>query len=137
MARPAGLEETMKKTLIKILLILLVAGLLLLPGCKKNRFDLRGTWVFTTTLVGQTFEEVYTFQGVIESGNVLWEGQVLGTYSLSGEVFSFSLEYYDQDDDYTVEMYNGSFDHSDAISGDLIFSVEGYQTVAGSFRADR
>jgi len=128
----------MKKTLMILMIAVTLTGLLLHTGCKKsNRYDIVGTWEFTSTLIGQSYTEIYTFSGDNRGGNVLYEGQALGTYSVTGSVFSCTLEYYDIDDDYTVEVYNGSFDHDDAMSGNFTYSVEGYQTVNGTFFADR
>jgi len=107
-----------------------------MPGCKKAN-DIIGTWFVTTSLLGDTFTETYDFVGNKSSGEVLWEGQSLGTYSVFGDNVSFTLEYYDADDDYTVEVYNGSFDGVDFMSGTFTYTVEGYPSASGTWFGER
>ncbi|MCP5102593.1 MAG: hypothetical protein GY950_04400 [bacterium] len=128
----------MKKTILIILAVLLTAGLLLNTGCKKkHRFDITGGWFITVTIDGQSFEETYEFVGNEEYGAVYWEGQELGSYSVTDDLVDFTLSYYDVDDDYTTEVYQGSFDSDYQMSGTGTFSVEGYETVTGIWLAVR
>lgn len=117
--------------------LIVILGLMILPGCKKFRFNIPGTWVFTNTLLGQTYEEVYTFVGDSRSGEVFYQDVSLGFYSVSGSNVSFTLEYYDEDDDYTVEVYNGGFEEAHVMYGVFSVSIEGYETVTGSWVAER
>jgi len=123
----------MKKSLLIIAIFLVLAGMLVNTGCKSNKLDLSGVWFIETILEGNTFSESYTFAGDDRGGDVLFQGQVLGTYSASGDSISFTLEYFDQDDDYTVEVYQGSMDTDDQMSGNFTYSVEGFATLSGTF----
>jgi hypothetical protein len=128
----------MKKVFIILAVVVLLAGILADTGCKKKvDFNIRGTWNFTVTLLGDDFDYVYDFSGDSRSGDVLWEGLTLGTYSVSGDMVDITLEYYDQDDDYTVEVYRGYFDSDNQMSGNMTITVEGYQSVSGSWIALR
>lgn len=126
----------MKIRLFITSIIIIALALMSLPGCKKAN-DITGTWFITTTLQGETITETYTFAGNRNSGDVLWEGQALGTYSVLGDNVSFTLEYYDADDDYTVEVYNGFFDGVDFMSGTFTFTVEGYPSAFGDWFGER
>lgn len=128
----------MKKVLTILAVVVLLAVLLADTGCKKkNDFDIRGTWYFTITLLGDNYDYVYDFSGDKGSGEVLWEGMELGSYSVSGDVVYITMEYYDQDDDYTVEVYRGYVDSDSQMSGSMTITVEGYQSVSGSWIAVR
>jgi len=128
----------MKKTIFMLAAVLVLAGLLTDTGCKKkDKFDITGVWYVTITLLGDDFDETYTFVGDDRGGEVLWEGQSLGTYSASDGYVDFTLEYYDQDDDYTVEVYRGSFDTDRMMSGNVTITIEGYQSVTGTWVAVR
>ncbi|UCH93422.1 MAG: hypothetical protein JSV88_24535 [Candidatus Aminicenantes bacterium] len=126
----------MKKLLFIMLVIITALALLTLPGCKKAN-NITGTWFITTMLLGETFTDTYTFAGNKNSGEVLWQGQALGTYSVMGNNVSFTLEYLDADDDYTVEVYSGFFDHYDYMSGTFTYTVEGYPSASGTWFAER
>jgi hypothetical protein len=126
----------MKKRLLIMSVIITVLALMTLPGCKKAN-DITGTWFITTSLLGEIFTDTYTFTGNRNSGDVLWEGQALGTYSVFGDNVSFTLEYYDADNDYTVEVYNGFFDGRDFMSGSFTFTVEGYPSATGTWFGER
>jgi len=128
----------MKKTIFMLAAVLVLAGLLTDTGCKKkDKFDITGVWYVTITLLGDDFDETYTFVGDDRGGEVLWEGQSLGIYSASDGYVDFTLEYYDQDDDYTVEVYRGSFDTDRMMSGNVTITIEGYQSVSGTWIAVR
>lgn len=128
----------MKKIILILAAVLVLAGLLANTGCKKkDRFDITGVWYFTITLLGEDFDETYTFVGDDRGGDVLWEGQALGTYSASDGYVNFTLEYLDQDDDYTVEVYSGSFDTDTIMSGNVVITIEGYESVSGTWIAVR
>jgi len=128
----------MKKTIFMLAAVLVLAGLLTDTACKKkDKFHITGVWYVTITLLGDDFDETYTFVGDDRGGEVLWEGQSLGTYSASDGYVDFTLEYYDQDDDYTVEVYRGSFDTDTMMSGNVTITIEGYQSVTGTWVAVR
>jgi hypothetical protein len=126
----------MKKRFFFMYIIIIVLALATLPGCKKAH-DITGTWFITTTLLGETFDETYTFVGNRSSGEVLWENQALGTYSVYGDNVSFTLEYYDADNDYTVEVYNGYFEERDYMSGSFTYTVEGFPSASGTWFGER
>ena len=126
----------MKIRLFITCIVIIVLALMTLPGCKKAN-DITGIWFITTTLLGETFTDTYTFVGNRNSGDVLWEGQALGTYSVLGDNVSFTLEYLDADDDYTVEVYNGIFDGSDFMNGTFTYTVEGYASESGDWFGER
>ncbi len=128
----------MKNKLMILVLVIMLAGLVVNTGCKKsNKFDITGYWIVESTLEGMVFSEGYTFTGDKSGGDILYNGQQLGTYSVSGDTINFTLEYYDQDDDYTVEVYTGTVDGDDQFSGNFSYSVEGYQTLTGIYVATR
>jgi hypothetical protein len=126
----------MKIRLFITLIVIIVLALMTLPGCKKAN-DITGTWFITITLLDETFTDTYTFVGNRNSGDVIWEGQALGTYSVVGDNVSFTLAYYDDEDDYTVEVYNGFFDGIDFMSGTFTFTVEGYPSAFGDWFGER
>ena len=126
----------MKKRFFFIFIIIIALALMTLPGCEKAN-DITGTWFITTSLLGGTFTETYTFVGNKSSGEVLWENQALGTYSVFGDNVSFTLEYYDEDDDYTVEVYNGFFDERDFMTGTFTYTVEGFPSASGTWFGER
>ncbi len=128
----------MKKIPIILVGTLVVAGLLFNTGCKKKaKFDITGTWVFTITLADESFDETYTFAGDKRSGNVYWEDQSLGTYLVTGELVDFTLEYTRTDGGYVVEVYWGSFDMENQMSGSITISVSGIGSVNGTWIAHR
>lgn len=127
----------MKKTIVILAAVLVLAGLLLNTGCRKDRLDITGVWYFTITIYGESFDETYTFVGDDRTGEVIWQDISLGTYSVSGDFVNFTLEYYDIDDDYTVEVYRGSFDFDDQISGSVTITIEGYEPATGTWLAVR
>lgn len=126
----------MKIRLFITLIVIIVLALMTLPGCKKAN-DITGAWFITITLLDETFTDTYTFVGNRNSGDVIWEGQALGTYSVVGDNVSFTLAYYDDEDDYTVEVYNGFFDGIDFMSGTFTFTVEGYPSAFGDWFGER
>lgn len=126
----------MKKRLLIMSVIITVLALMTLTGC-KNANDITGPWFITTSLLGEIFTDTYTFAGNRNSGDVLWEGQALGTYSVFGDNVSFTIEYYDDDNDYTVEVYNGFFDGRDFMSGSFTYTVEGYPSASGTWFGER
>ena len=124
----------MKK--IRILLLVLMAAALLLTltstGCKKKGVDdITGTWFFTITIDDFVLDETYEFVGTDASGEVYWEGQALGTYSAFGDHISFTLEYIDPDDEYTVEVYNGTIFSEDTMSGSVTITYEISGSISG------
>ena len=125
----------MKKCITVLIISFLALAMLVNVGCKKKQFDITGPWLFYIFLQGETFEEEYTFQGDRYSGDVLWQGSVLGTYSVSDDYISFTLDYYDQDDDYVVEVYRGYVDSDTEMSGTVNIVVEGYSAVEGTWEA--
>lgn len=127
----------MKKTIAMLAAVLVLAGLLLNTGCRKDRWDITGVWYFTITIYGESFDETYTFVGDDRTGEVIWQDVSLGTYSVSGDIVNFTLEYYDIDDDYTVEIYRGSFDFDDQMSGSVTITIEGYEPADGTWIAVR
>jgi len=127
----------MKKTLLFLFSLIAVLALVVQPGCKSHRNDITGTWFFTLTFPGETFTETYTFVGTRQSGEVYWEGEVLGTYSVIRDDVSFTLDYIDADGDYTVEVYYGSFVNDNEMMGSITVTVEGYGSASGSWIAER
>jgi len=128
----------MKKILIILVSILVVAGLLFNTGCKKKaKFDITGTWIFTITLADESFDETYTFAGGKRSGDVYWEGQSLGTYLVTGEFIDFTLEYFYADETYVVEAYSGSFDTENQMSGGMTINISDVASANGTWIASR
>lgn len=121
-----------------MIIILVAAVLFVNTGCKKKIvFDITGAWVFTVTILGESFDDIYTFVGDERAGDIYWEDQSLGTYSVTDDFVNFTLEYYDIDDDYVVEVYRGSFDTIDQMSGSVTITIEGLPSVDGTWVAYR
>jgi hypothetical protein len=106
----------MKKLLFIMFILFNVLTLMTLPGCKKEN-DITGTWFITTTLLGETSTDTYTFKGTREWGTVFRQGQMLGNYLVVGGNVSFTLGYLDADNNYTVDEYNGFYDRMNFMSG--------------------
>ncbi len=127
----------MKKTILILAASLAAVGLLFQVGCNNHTFNITGTWYFTIIIYDEDFNETYTFVGNRHSGEVFWEGQSLGDYSVSGDQVHFTLEYYDADDDYTVETFHGYIDADDRMGGDVTVTIEGYEPATGDWEAVR
>ncbi len=127
----------MKKATLIFVTVMMILSLLLISGCKSDKFNITGNWSVTTNISGQSFVENYSFVGDERSGEVLYQNDSLGTYAVNGDQISFTLRYYDADDDFTVEVYTGYFDDDHTMSGEFTYSVEGYQTLAGTWVAYR
>lgn len=125
---------------LRLFIIVAVTAALLLPvlsGCKKHQNDITGVWFFLLTFPDGDVEEYYDFVGNDSSGQVYWEGQALGTYSVFGDNVSFTLEYIDGDGDYTVEVYNGTILHDDEMNGSVTITWEGLGSQTGTWYAER
>ncbi|MCU0284886.1 MAG: hypothetical protein MUF15_00680 [Acidobacteria bacterium] len=127
----------MKKIILLPAVILAAVILLVQGGCKDKAFNITGTWDILITIDGVDFNEIYSFVGDRVSGDLYWEGQLLGFYTVSGDQVHFQLEYYDADDDYTVEDFRGYIDTNDQMSGNVTYTVEGYNPVTGTWIAAR
>ncbi|MCP5102592.1 MAG: hypothetical protein GY950_04395 [bacterium] len=126
----------MRKTIVILVAVVLAAGLLFNTGCKKNKDNnITGGWYFSITVGGTYFEEVYDFVGDERTGTVYWDGQSMGTYSVVGDVVEFTLEYFNVDDIFTVEIYQGAFDAHDEMSGTATFIVTGSEPYSGTWFA--
>lgn len=117
-------------------IIITVLALMTLPGCQK-KLDITGTWFITTSLQGESFTDTYTFVGNRSSGEVLWEGQSLGSYSVNGYQVDFLLEYIDGDGDYIIESYDGLIEEESYMSGTIYYTKEGFPRVTGSWFGER
>ncbi len=126
----------MKKQLLIMSVIITVLALMTLPGCKKGP-DITGTWFITNYLLGESFTDTYTFVGNRSSGEVLWEGQSLGAYSVNGYQVDFLLEYINADGNYTIESYIGLIEDDNYMSGTIYYTVEGDPRVTGSWFGER
>jgi len=127
----------MKRLSSIILVLVLVFLVMSSTGCKKKSYDINGTWYFTIHINNDTFEEQYRFVGSREDGEVYYYGQSLGTYTVIGDNVNFTLTYYDEDDDYTIETFSGYFEGRDAMQGNFTIFIEGYGTFAGTWEAYR
>ncbi|MCP4214448.1 MAG: hypothetical protein GY765_07310 [bacterium] len=120
------------------LVLLLVAGTLFFSGCSiRDAIDITGRWVFNTTLAGDTFQEQYTLLGDSLGGDVYFQGQSLGVYTVKGDKIGIRLEYLDSDNDYTVEQYTGSIISAKKMSESVTISVAGFDSVTASWVALR
>jgi hypothetical protein len=126
----------MKKTLSILLVAALVAAISTSVGCNKV-YNINGVWFFTIFIEGDVVEIIYDFIGSRESGEVIYEGQSLGTYTVIGNEVNITLQYYDEDNDYTIETYSGGFDDRQHMSGNFTIFIEGYGTFAGTWDASR
>jgi hypothetical protein len=129
-------EKKMKKYFTFALIAVLILAVSLSVGCRRH-YNITGTWVFTIYVEGDVIDVVYTFVGGREYGEVIYEGQSLGEYTVSGDSVNITLQYYDVDDDYTIETYSGGFDNRNQMSGNFTIYIEGYGTFAGSWEAYR
>jgi len=127
----------MESKLKLLIYLFIITGLLFVPGCKTLSYSISGSWEFQITINDATDFFYYDFVGNDSSGNVLEDNQVYGNYSVVGATVSFTLEYNDDDGDYTVEVYNGSFDDDAQMSGILTITIEGYPAIQGEWVALR
>lgn len=100
----------MKKIVFKLLLLIIVGGLTAGTACKSGEkgFDItEGTWgVFLETPAGSS-ALVYDFQGTKASGKVYYRNQERGTYSVSGNNVSFTVNHFDGQDNLFLYVYSG------------------------------
>jgi len=124
----------MFKTYTKMFII---AGLfIMIFGCKGTVYDITGTWEFEIVMNdGNVMADTYSFTGSIERGDVYYEGQRLGTYTVMDRDVNITLTYYDEDDDYTVETFSGYFEDKYSMSGTYTLFIDGYGTFAGTWTA--
>lgn len=114
----------------------LILVILLSLGCRRL-YDITGTWFFTIYIDNDIIDVTYTFVGSRERGDVIYEGQSLGEYTVLDNEVNITLQYYDIDDDYTIETYSGGFDDRHNMSGHFTIYIEGYGTHSGSWEAYR
>ncbi len=127
----------MKKITTVMMVLIMVALVSVNTGCKKKSYDISGTWFFSIFINGDSFAEQYTFVGSRNNGDVLYYGQSLGTYTVAGDNVNFTLTYYDEDNDYTIETYSGYFEGRDFMQGNFTIFIEGYGTFSGTWEATR
>ena len=127
----------MKKITTVMMVLALTVLIMVSAGCKKKSYDIGGTWYFTIFINGESYEEQYTFIGSRNDGEVLYYGQSLGTYTVGGDSVNFTLTYYDEDNDYTIETYSGFFEDRDFMQGNFTIFIEGYGTFSGTWEAYR
>ncbi|MGD2088962.1 MAG: hypothetical protein PVH61_22480 [Candidatus Aminicenantes bacterium] len=112
----------MKKILFIMFILINILALMTLTGCRKES-DITGIWFITTTLLGETSTNTYTFSGTKDWGVVLLEGQALGNYSVDGGNVNFTLEYLNADENQTVVVYTGLYDGKDFMSGSFTYTI--------------
>lgn len=127
----------MKKITTVVMALLMVALISVNVGCKKRPYDINGTWSVSIFINGESYSEQYSFVGSRTDGDVLYYGQALGTYTVAGDSVNFTLTYYDEDDDYTIETYSGYFDDRNFMQGNFTIFIEGYGTYSGTWEAYR
>ncbi len=126
----------MYKNILKISVVLLFVSLLFSFGCKGTVYDITGQWDFDIIMDdGNVMADTYSFAGSIESGDVFYNNQRLGTYTVMDRNVNITLTYYDEDDDYTVETFSGYFDDKYSMSGNYTLYIEGYGTFPGRWEA--
>ncbi len=128
----------MNKTILKISLVLIFVSLLFSVGCKKNViYDIAGQWDFEIMMDdGTVFVETYSFAGSIESGDVYYGDQKLGTYTVFDRGVNITISYYDEDDDYNVEIFSGYFDDEYSMSGNYTLYIEDAGPFSGTWNAN-
>lgn len=130
----------MKKCLVVIFVFIIFLGLLQNYGCRRV-LNIAGIWEVTLDIflfgerVIETYE--YLFEGDKYDGLVIYDGEVLGDYSVAGDNVYFILQYLDLDDDLNIETYNGSFNNRNNMSGTFTWTIEGYGTWSGVWTAVR
>ena len=89
---------------------MVIIGLTAGMACKSGEkgFDItEGTWgVFLETPAGSS-ALVYDFQGSKESGNVYYRNQERGTYRVTGNNVSFTVNHFDEQDNLFLYVYSG------------------------------
>ncbi len=126
----------MYKKFLKTSIILLFVSLLFSMGCREVVYDITGEWDFDIAMNdGNTMSDTYSFVGSIQAGDVYYKGQRLGTYSVMDRDINFTITYYDEDNDYTVETFSGYFDDQYSMSGTYTLFIDGYGTFAGNWTA--
>lgn len=134
----------MKNVFSKVIFITLIIGLILFAmtftGCKgsDDSFDITdGTWGFFITGGEYSSGVVYAFQGSKTSGNVEYEGQVRGTYTLSGTTLRFTVEHYDSEDNTYIYSYEGIYTDYFNMAGTFSVTYPDGSVINGTWYAVR
>lgn len=88
-------------------------------GCKQADYNITGNWLVNFTL-DDTGSFLVAFSGSKTLGNVIWENQMSGEYSVSDRQVDYVLRIYISASNATVLViynFNGSFDDKDHMSG--------------------
>ncbi len=131
---------SMKKTVSTLSLIILTIVFALNTGCKKNddSFDITdGTWGFFLTAGSDNSSLVYSFQGEEEHGNVFYNNEERGTYTVSGTLVNFTVNHYDSAASLYVYVYTGTAGDYFNMSGSFSVTYPDGSVVSGTWEAER
>ena len=126
----------MHRKIFRIFVLILSFFLLFSLGCKRTVYDITGSWDFDILMDdGNAMADTYSFSGSIESGDVYYNNQRLGEYTVNDRSVNITIQYYDEEDDYTVETFSGYFDDKYSMSGSYTLYIEGSGTFPGIWTA--
>ncbi len=130
----------MKKIVFNLLLLMVIISLTASMACKSGdkSFDItEGTWgVFLESSTGSS-ALVYDFQGSKESGNVYYRNQERGTYNVSGNNVSFTVNHFDEQDNLFLYVYTGVVIDDLNMSGSFTITNPDGTTTTGTWTALR
>jgi hypothetical protein len=130
----------MKKNISKLFVLVIIIGLVVNIGCKKKDegIDITdGTWAFFLETSDGSNALVYDFRGDQQQGNVYFQNENRGTYTVSGNMANFTVNHYDAESNLYVYTYSGLFSDYYNMSGSFYISMPDGSTINGTFTAER
>jgi hypothetical protein len=131
----------MKKHFSIIWIITLIIFLSLFTvRCKKAEpaFDItNGSWGVFLELPDSSPAVVYAFQGSLSRGDVIFNNEVRGAYTVNNTTVFFTVNHYDAESELYLYAYTGSITGPHNMSGTLVITFPDTTTVNGTWRAER
>lgn len=130
----------MKRIIFTLTLIILTIGFAVNTGCKKSdeSFDItEGSWAFYLSAGGDSSSLVYTFRGEKDQGNVIYNNEVRGTFTVSGTLVNFTINHYDAEGSLYVYVYTGTSRDYFFMSGSFSVTYPGGSVTSGTWSAER
>ena len=130
----------MKRIVLTLSLIILTIGFAVNTGCKKSddSFDItEGSWAFYLSAGSDNSSLVYTFRGEKDQGNVIYNNEVRGSFTVSGTLVNFTVNHYDAVGDLYVYVYTGTSRDYLFMSGSFSVTYPGGSVISGTWSAER
>ncbi|MCP4219974.1 MAG: hypothetical protein GY765_35410 [bacterium] len=122
---------------IVTLLLLTFSGV----GCKSESkgFEItNGSWGFSLQTPGGISTLVYTFEGGYTEGNVIYRGEVRGTFTVTADVnVRFTVNHYNADSEVFVYSYTGTISDFYNMGGDYSVAYPDGSSLGGTWTASR